>query len=76
MNMKLSTIALKENDLERSVYSFTEALQTACREGFKIINTQNKTKHKKSVLLRTESLINMQNRVNALRRLYERTRNN
>jgi len=35
MDMNLSTRAAKENDLERIVVSFTEALQTACREALK-----------------------------------------
>jgi len=48
-DMNLSTAVAKENDLERLVDSFTEAMQTACREAFKIINTQSKTKEKKSV---------------------------
>jgi len=41
MDMNLSTT---ENDLQRLVDSFTEAMETARRESFKIINTQNKTK--------------------------------
>jgi len=45
--MNLVTTSAKENDLERLVDSFTEAMQTACRETFKTINTQNKTKQKK-----------------------------
>ena len=49
MDMNLSTTTAKENDLERLVDSFTEAMQTACRETFKTISTQNKTKQKKSV---------------------------
>jgi len=49
MDMNLATTAAKESHLERLVDSFTEAMQTACRESFKTINTQNKTKQKKSV---------------------------
>jgi len=49
MDMKLSTTVAKENDLEKLVDLFTEAMQTAFKESFKIINTQNKTKQKKSV---------------------------
>ena len=37
MNMNLLTTTAKENDLEGLVDSFTEAMQTACREAFKII---------------------------------------
>jgi hypothetical protein len=45
MDMNLSTIAAKENDLGRIVDSFTEAMQSACRETFKTIRTQNKTQN-------------------------------
>jgi len=76
MDMNLSTTAAKENDVESLLDSFTEAMQTACREAFKIINTQNKTKQKKSVPWWTDSLTIMRKRINALRRLYQRTRNN
>ena len=74
--MNLVTTSAKENDLERLVDSFTEAMQTACREAFKTINTQNKTKQKKSALWWKDSLTIMRKRINALRRLYQRTRNN
>ena len=74
MDMDLSTTVAKENDLERLVDSFTEAMQTACRAAFKIINTQSKTQ-KKSVPWWTDSLTIMRKRINALR-LHQRTRNN
>ena len=64
MDMNLSTTAAKENDLERIADSFTEAIQTAA---FKVINTQNKTKQKKSVHWWTDSLTIMQKRINSLR---------
>jgi len=49
MDINLSTTVAKENDLERLIDSFTEGMQTACRETFKIIKKQSKTKQKKSV---------------------------
>jgi len=76
MDMNLSTTVAKENDLEGLVDSFTVAMPTTRREAFKIINTQNKTKQKKSVPWWTDSLTIMRKRINALRRLYHRTRNN
>ena len=76
MDMNLATTAAKENDLERLVDSFTEAMQTACRETFKTISTQNKTKQRKSVPWWKDSLTIMRKRINALQRLYQRTRNN
>jgi len=44
MVRNISTTAAKGNDLESLVDSFIEAIQTACRESFKIINTNSKTK--------------------------------
>jgi paraquat-inducible protein B len=76
VDVNLSTIALKENDLEKFIDTFTEALQSACRKTFKTISTENQTKKKKSVPWQTEGLTIMQKRINALRRIYQRTRNN
>jgi len=42
--MNVSTITSQENDLERFVETFTEALQLACKKTFKTISTVNKTK--------------------------------
>jgi hypothetical protein len=75
MDKNLATTAAKEMDLERLIHLFTESIQSASREAFKIINTQNKTK-KKSVPWWSDSLTIMRKRINALRRLYKRTRNN
>jgi len=49
IDISLSTIALKENDTEKIVDTFTAALQSACRETFKTISAKTKTKKKKSV---------------------------
>jgi Ni,Fe-hydrogenase maturation factor len=49
MDVKLSTVASKENDLEKFIDAFTEALQSACRKTFKTISTENQTKKKKLV---------------------------
>jgi hypothetical protein len=76
VDVNLSTIALKENYLEKFIDTFTEALQSACRKTFKTISTENQTKKKKSVPWWTEGLTIMWKRLNALRRIYQRTRNN
>jgi beta-lactamase regulating signal transducer with metallopeptidase domain len=76
MDMSLSTIASKENDLEKLVDTFTAALQSACRKTFKTINAETKTKKKKSASWWIDILTIMWKRINALRRLYQRTRNN
>jgi hypothetical protein len=74
--MNLSTIASKEKDLEMFVDTFTEALQTYCKKTFKTISAQKKTKKKKLVPCWTDSLTIMRERINALRRVYQRIRNN
>jgi UDP-2,3-diacylglucosamine pyrophosphatase LpxH len=76
LDMNLSTIASKEKDLEMFVDTFIEALQTACWKTFKTICTENNTKKKKSVPWWTDSLTIMRKRINALRRIYQRTRSN
>ena len=74
--MNISTKPSKERDLEMFVDTFREALQSACRKSFKTISTENTTKKKKSVPWLTESLTIMRKRINALRRIYQKTRNN
>jgi hypothetical protein len=76
MDMSLSTIASKENDLEELVDTFTAALQSACRKPFKTINAENKTKEKKSAPWWMDILTIMRKKISALRRLYQRTGNN
>jgi len=74
--MNLSAIASQENNLERFVETFKEALQSVCRKTFKTISTENKTKKNKSVPWWTDSLTITRKGINALRRCYQRTRNN
>jgi len=74
--MNLSKTVLKENDLEMFIDTFTEALQTAYRKTFKTLSTENKIKKKKSVPWWTDNLTTTRKKTNALRRLYQRTRNN
>ena len=76
IGMNVSTIASQENDLERFVETFTEALQSACRKTFKTISTENKIKNKKSVPWWTDIFTIIRKRIKALRRLYQRTGNN
>jgi ribonuclease HI len=73
MNLSAAVTA-QENNLERTVEALTDAMQSASRKTFKIINTQKKIK-KKSVPWWTDSLTTMRKRLNAIRRLYQRTRN-
>jgi hypothetical protein len=71
----LSTIITTGTDLEQQVDIFAKALQSACRRTFQNTNTGNKNRKKKSVPWWTDSLTLMRKRVNACRRLYQRTRN-
>ena len=75
MDMQLSQTASKVNDLEKLVDNFTETLQLACRKTFKTMRTSNKTNKMKSVPWWTDKLTQMRKRTNALRRQYQRTRN-
>ena len=75
LDRHLSTIILTENDLEQQVDKFAEAIQSACNRTFQTTNTGKKNRTKKSVPWWTESLTIMRKRVNAHRRLYQRTRN-
>jgi hypothetical protein len=72
----LSTIiTTTESDLELHTDLLAEALQSASRRTFQNTNTGKKSSKKKSVPWWTDSLTLMQKRVNAHRRLYQRTRN-
>ena len=64
-----------ENDLEQNVDLFAEALQSARRRTFQNTNRGKKKNNKKSVPWWTDRLTVMRKRVNAHRRLYQRTRN-
>jgi hypothetical protein len=75
IDRNLSTIvAANENEIERTVDLFTQALQPASGKTFKVINTHGRT-HIKSVPWWTDGLTTMWKRTNALRRLYQRTKN-
>ena len=66
IDLNLSTIASRENDLERFVETYTEALQSVCKKTSKIISTENKSKKKKSVPWWTDILTIMRKRINDL----------
>ena len=75
LDKTISTIVPTENDLEKLVDTFAEAIQSACRRTFKTTSNINRTKKQKSVPWWTDRLTIMRKRVNACRRLYQRTRN-
>jgi hypothetical protein len=75
LDMQLSKTVSIVKDLEKFVDTFTETLQSACSRTFKTISTSNRTNKMKSVPWWTANLTIMRKRINALRRQYQRTRN-
>ena len=70
----LSTRTTTENDVEQLVDNFSKAVQSSCWRSFQITDARKKNNFKKSVPWWTDSLSIMRKRVNACRRLYQRTR--
>jgi hypothetical protein len=66
----------KEIDIEKSVEEFHEVMLSACRESFGKRQTSKKAFSNKKVSWLTEELTIMRKRINALKRRYQRTRNN
>ena len=75
IDMLLAVRIAKENDLEKNIDLFEETVQVACKRTFQINTTRKKNSKKKSVPWWTDSLTVTRKRVNACRRLYQRTRN-
>jgi len=71
----LSTKITTEEDLEQNIDLFAEAVQSACRRTFQNTTTREKTSKKTSVPWWTDNLTIMRKKVNACRRLFQRTRN-
>jgi hypothetical protein len=62
--------------LEKPIEEFHKVLKTACDESFRKQRASKKVIADKSVPRWTEELTVMRKRTNALRRRYQRTRNN
>jgi len=75
LDMQLSITATIVKDLEKFVDTLTETIQSTCRRTFKTVSTSNKINKMKSVPWWTANLTIMRKRINALRRQYQRTRN-
>jgi hypothetical protein len=73
--MHLSKTVSKVKDFEKFVDIFTETLQSTCSRTFKTKCGNNRTNKKKSVPWWTAIRTIMRKRINALRRQYQRTRN-
>jgi hypothetical protein len=70
----LSTVIATGNDLEQNIELMEEAIQSACRRIFQHSHTISDNSKKKSVLWWSLRLTAMRKKVNANRRLYQRTR--
>jgi hypothetical protein len=64
-----------ENEVEHLVDTFSEAVQASCWKIFSITATRKNNNFKKSVSWWSDSINSIRKRVNALRILYQRTRN-
>ena len=70
----LSTVITTGNDIERDIELIEEAFQSTCRRTFRQSNTINNNSTKNSVPWWTVRLTVMRKKVNANRRLYQRTK--
>jgi hypothetical protein len=65
-----------ETDIEKKTEEFHEVLKLACSKSFRTQRATKKAMPNKSVPWWTEELTIMRKILNALRRMYQRTRNN
>jgi hypothetical protein len=76
LDKTLSARAHLENDVEKLIDEFYEVLKGACNESFRTQRVTNRATANRSVPWWTKELTTMRKRLNALRRRYQRTRNN
>jgi len=72
----LCTHALMENYVEKLIEEFYEVLILACRESFRTQRAAERIRSNTSVPWWTDELTILRKRLNALRRRYQKTRNN
>jgi hypothetical protein len=75
LDKTLCTRALAENDIEKLIDEFHEVLTLPCSESFRTQRGSKRKTSNKSVPWWTKELTTMRKRLNALRRRYQRTRN-
>ena len=63
-------------EIEELIEEFHDVMKSACNESFRTRRGSKKAMSNKSIPWRIEELTIMRKRVNALRRMYQRTRNN
>jgi hypothetical protein len=72
----LSSLLTEGVNIERTVVEFDEALKIACSKSFQIHRASSNPPSHRSISWWTAELTILRKRTNALRRLYQRTRNN
>jgi hypothetical protein len=72
----LSTRIITEYNLEQQIELISEAIQSACYGTFRYTTNRKKKNNKKTVPWWTDKLTTLRKRVNAYRRLFQRTKNN
>jgi len=72
----LSTKTTTENNLEQHIEFISEEIQSACYGTFRKTTTRKKNNNKKTVPWWTDNLTIMRKRVNAYRRVFQRTKHN
>jgi hypothetical protein len=75
LDKTLSTRGTKETDIEKSVEEFHGVLELACGSSFRTLRAKKKASTHKAVPWWTVELTIMRKRLNALRRKYQRMRN-
>ena len=76
LDKTLCTCVFEETDIEKLIEEFHEVLKLACSTSFRTQWASKRATSSKSVPWWTEELTIMRKRLNALRRRYQRTRNN
>ena len=76
LDKTLCTRVSDRMDIEELIEEFPDVMKSACDESFKKRRASKKAMSNKSIPWRIEELTIMRKRVNALRRMYQRTRNN
>ena len=74
LDKHLSTKTTTENNLEQHIELISEAIQSACYATFLKTTTRKKNNNKKTVPWWTDNLTIIRKRVNAYRRLFQRTK--
>jgi len=76
LDKTLCTRVFEETDFETLIEEFHEVLKLACSKSFRAHRASTRATSNNSVPWWTEELTIMRKRLNALRRRYQRTRNN